>query len=74
MSVPSDCGAPTGHRNPRSTWSARSPARRGSRPPTASPSIDIDVEQYWERPEVELPALLGRFLSAAAGGDVSGAG
>jgi endo-1,4-beta-mannosidase len=42
--------------------------------PDREPWIDIDTERYWERPEVELPRLYGRFLSETIGGEVSGAG
>ena len=42
--------------------------------PDREPWIDIDAERYWERPEVELPRLYGRFLAMAVEGGVSGAG
>ena len=36
--------------------------------PDREPWIDIDAERYWERPEVELPRLYGRFLAMAPAG------
>jgi endo-1,4-beta-mannosidase len=42
--------------------------------PDREPWIDIDAERYWERPEVELPRLYGRFLAVATAGEVSDAG